>query len=75
MDDELVAGDIADVYTHDFKFVGRGYINPVSRIPVRLLTRNKAEEINAAFFHRRNPGSMGVPQKNWIYRQLQVDLW
>ena len=53
MDDELVAGDIADVYTHDFKFVGRGYINPVSRIPVRLLTRNKAEEINAAFFHRR----------------------
>jgi len=52
-DDELVAGDIADVYTYDYKFVGRGYINPVSRIPVRLLTRNKAEEINAAFFHRR----------------------
>jgi 23S rRNA (cytosine1962-C5)-methyltransferase len=53
MDDELVAGDIADVYTHDHKFVGRGYINPVSRIPVRLLTRNKAEEINADFFHKR----------------------
>jgi 23S rRNA (cytosine1962-C5)-methyltransferase len=53
MDDELVAGDIADVYTYDYKFVGRGYINPVSRIPVRLLTRNKAEEINADFFHRR----------------------
>jgi 23S rRNA (cytosine1962-C5)-methyltransferase len=53
MDDELVAGDIADVYTYDYKFVGRGYINPVSRIPVRLLTRNKAEEINADFFHMR----------------------
>ena len=53
MDDELEAGDIADVYTHDHKFVGRGYFNPVSRIPIRLLTRNKAEEINAAFFHRR----------------------
>ena len=53
MDDELLAGDIADVYTHDHKFVGRGYFNPVSRIPIRLLTRNKAEEINAAFFHRR----------------------
>ena len=53
MDDTLEAGDIADVYTHDHKFVGRGYFNPVSRIPIRLLTRNKAEEINAAFFHRR----------------------
>lgn len=53
MDDALEAGDIADVYTHDHKFVGRGYFNPVSRIPIRLLTRNKAEEINAAFFHRR----------------------
>jgi 23S rRNA (cytosine1962-C5)-methyltransferase len=53
LDDALEAGDIADVYTYDHKFVGRGYFNPVSRIPIRLLTRNKAEEINAAFFHRR----------------------
>jgi len=52
-DDALEAGDIADVYTYDHKFVGRGYFNPVSMIPIRLLTRNKAEEINAAFFHRR----------------------
>lgn len=53
MDDELVAGDIADVYTYDHKFVGRGYINPMSRIPIRLLSRNKSEEINAAFFHKK----------------------
>ena len=53
MDDALEAGDIADVYTYEHKFVGRGYFNPVSMIPIRLLTRNKAEEINAAFFHRR----------------------
>ena len=53
MDDALEAGHIADVYTYDHKFVGRGYFNPVSMIPIRLLTRNKAEEINAAFFHRR----------------------
>ncbi|MEY4867649.1 MAG: hypothetical protein RIT36_548, partial [Bacteroidota bacterium] len=44
MDDALEAGDIADVYTYDHKFVGRGYFNPVSMIPIRLLTRNKAEE-------------------------------
>lgn len=53
VDDELVAGDIADVYTHDHAFVGRGYFNPISRIPVRLLTRNKAENIDGAFFHNR----------------------
>jgi len=34
MDDALEAGDIADVYTYDHKFVGRGYFNPVSMIPI-----------------------------------------
>jgi 23S rRNA (cytosine1962-C5)-methyltransferase len=49
----LGAGEIADVYTHDKKFVGRGYTNPKSQIPVRLLTRDKTEEINDDFFYRR----------------------
>ncbi|MFM1794781.1 MAG: hypothetical protein RL642_1166, partial [Bacteroidota bacterium] len=39
MDDELLPGDIALVETHDGTFVGKGYVNPLSRIPVRLLTR------------------------------------
>ena len=51
MDDELMPGDIATVETHDGSFVGKGYVNPLSRIPVRLLTRKKNDEINAAFFH------------------------
>lgn len=46
------AGAIADVYFHDGKFVGRGYMNPQSQIMVRLLTRKK-EEINEQFFHKR----------------------
>ncbi|MBG9376641.1 class I SAM-dependent rRNA methyltransferase [Panacibacter sp. DH6] len=46
------AGGIADVYFHDGKFAGRGYVNPQSQITVRLLTRKK-EEINDQFFHRR----------------------
>ena len=50
MDDELLPGDIATVETHDGAFVGKGYVNPLSRIPVRLLTRKKTDEINAAFF-------------------------
>ncbi len=50
MDDELLPGDIAIVENHDGSFVGKGYVNPLSRIPVRLLTRKKTDEINAAFF-------------------------
>jgi 23S rRNA (cytosine1962-C5)-methyltransferase len=43
-------GEIAEVFTHDKKFVGKGYINPKSQILVRLLTREKKDEINEQFF-------------------------
>lgn len=52
-DTTIPAGEIVDVFTHDKKFVGKGYFNPVSRILIRLLTRNKTEEINEAFFLNR----------------------
>jgi 23S rRNA (cytosine1962-C5)-methyltransferase len=62
MDDQLEGGDIADVFTSEGKFVGRGYVNPRSTITVRLLTRQRDEMIDAAFFHRRI-------KKAWDYRQ------
>ncbi len=46
-------GEIADVFTHDKKFIGRGYINPKSQILVRLLTRERQDVINDDFFTRR----------------------
>lgn len=46
-------GETVEVYTYDKKFVGKGYINPKSQIVVRLLTRDKKDEINEAFFQRR----------------------
>ncbi|MFT3936577.1 MAG: class I SAM-dependent rRNA methyltransferase [Chitinophagaceae bacterium] len=49
----LDAGAIVDVYTHDKKFVGRGYANPKSQIIVRLLTRDKNEVIDETFFYNR----------------------
>ena len=48
-----LSGEIVEVYTHDKKFVGRGYTNPKSQIPVRLLTRDKNEQIDDEFFYRR----------------------
>ncbi len=55
-------GAIADVFTIDKKFLGRGYMNPRSQILVRLLTRDRNEEINADFFYRRLLSA-------WEYRQ------
>ena len=50
---EVQAGDIVELYTHDKKFVGKGYINPKSQILVRLLTRNRADIINDDYFTER----------------------
>ena len=55
-------GEIVNVFTHDKKFVGRGYINPQSQIMVRLLTRDKDEVIDEQFFVNRI-------EKAWAYRQ------
>jgi 23S rRNA (cytosine1962-C5)-methyltransferase len=56
------AGDIVEVYTHDSKFVGKGYINQKSQIVVRLLTRDQNEIINEQFFYNRILSA-------WQYRQ------
>lgn len=62
---EYEPADIVDV--HDFKgnFLGRGYINPKSKILVRILTR-KQEEINKEFFRKRINDA-------WEYRKKFVD--
>ena len=46
VDGKTEAADIVSVFTHDKKFIGKGYINPKSQITVRLLTREKDENIN-----------------------------
>jgi 23S rRNA (cytosine1962-C5)-methyltransferase len=59
---EVQGGETVDVFTHDKKFVGRGYINPKSQILVRLLTRDRSEVIDEAWFGRRL-------RQAWAYRQ------
>jgi len=62
LDTAAAAGEIVDVYTHDKKFIGRGYINPKSQIMVRLLTRDRNEVIDDSFFYNRI-------KKAWAYRR------
>lgn len=58
----LQPGAIVDVYNGFEKFLGRGYFNRNSQIIARILTRNPAEKIDAAFFEARI-------RKAWLYRQ------
>jgi len=62
LDAAAKAGEIVNLFTHDKKFVGKGYVNPQSQIMVRLLTRDKNEEINDQFFYN------SILQA-WAYRQ------
>lgn len=55
-------GAIVEVFTHDKKFVGKGYYNPQSQILVRLLTRQRGDTINEAWF-------LSQLQQCWAYRQ------
>ena len=55
-------GETVEVFTHDKKFVGRGYINPKYQILVRLLSRDRSESIDDVFFRNRL-------RRAWEYRQ------
>ena len=55
-------GSIVDVFYHDGKFTGKGYINQQSQIMVRLLSRKKSEIINDDFF-------LDKIRECWKYRQ------
>ncbi|GEJ59300.1 class I SAM-dependent rRNA methyltransferase [Anaeromyxobacter diazotrophicus] len=48
----LAAGAVVDVVEGD-RFVARGYYDPLSAIAVRILTREPAEAVDAAFWTRR----------------------
>jgi 23S rRNA (cytosine1962-C5)-methyltransferase len=50
---EPAPGAIVEVLYSDGKFCGKGYFNAASQIMVRLLTRNRNEEINEAFFLKK----------------------
>ena len=52
-DDVCPDGGIVDVVDSRMKFVARGCFNSKSRIVVRVLTRDPAEDIDEAFFRRR----------------------
>lgn len=59
-------GDIVIVHDFDGYMMGRGFINQNSKIRVRMMTRNKEQQIDEAFLRNR-------VQTAWYYRKDTVD--
>lgn len=65
-DGEYENGDVVEVYNFKHDFIGKGYINDVSKIAIRILTRDINEEIDEDFFRRRLKNA-------WDYRKKVID--
>lgn len=65
-DGDYVNGDIIEVYNFRGEFIGKGYINDVSKIAIRIMTRDINEEIDEDFFRRRL-------SQAWDYRKKVID--
>ena len=61
-DDFCRDGDVVEVLDSRLSFVALGFFNARSRITVRVLTRDRNETVDAAFFRRRL-------QAAWDYRR------
>jgi 23S rRNA (cytosine1962-C5)-methyltransferase len=59
-------GDVADLYTYNYKFIGRGFYNKNSLIAYRHLT-DKQEEIDRAFLFKR------ISMANSLRKRIQPE--
>src|SRR5437588_12469760 len=55
-------GGLVDVKSATGQFVARGYYNPETDIAIRILTRDRAEEIGEAFLERRVAAAAALRQ-------------
>jgi 23S rRNA (cytosine1962-C5)-methyltransferase len=72
-------GDVVSLADHDGRFIGRGFYNPRSQIPVRLCTRAD-EAVDAAFFAsrvaraKRLRSRLGLPSPSTdVYRLINSE--
>lgn len=65
-DGDYENGDIVEIYNHKNYFLGKGYINDRSKITIRIMTRDKDENIDRNFFKKRMDAA-------WEYRKAVID--
>jgi 23S rRNA (cytosine1962-C5)-methyltransferase len=70
----LPGGSVVDIVDRDGKWVGRGLYNGHSRIALRVLTTDPAEEIDAAFFYRRIAAAVAL-RRQWLGMDAVSDAY
>jgi 23S rRNA (cytosine1962-C5)-methyltransferase len=70
----LPGGSVVDVVDRDGQWVGRGFYNGHSRIALRILTTDRAEAIDHAFFARRLERAIAL-RRNWLGLDLITDAY
>ena len=53
VDDSIENGEVVDILTVNDEYLGTGFLSKQSHITVRILTKNRNEEINRDFFKKR----------------------
>lgn len=71
---EPKTGDIVEVYNFRNEFIGKGYINELSQITVRILSRNKSENIDIDF-SEKIIGMQNVSGEIKLHRKLSFMFW
>lgn len=59
----ISANEIVPVFTHNGSFVGKGFYSPHSKIKVRLISRQRDEVIDAAWWQRKIKACWQLRQK------------
>src|SRR5947199_6736224 len=70
----IAPGSVVDVIDRDGSWVGRGFYNGHSRISLRILTADPAEEIDADFFARRIGRAVEL-RRTWLGLDAATDAY
>jgi 23S rRNA (cytosine1962-C5)-methyltransferase len=70
----LPGGSVVDILDRDGAWVGRGFYNGHSRIALRVLTADQAEQIDEAFFARRLATAVGL-RRDWLGLDAVTDAY
>ena len=74
-------GDLVSVLNSKGKWLGAGFVNDVSRIRVRLISRNKNDRFDEDFFRRRVAELAGADEKDivasdlYLYNRMPATIW
>ncbi len=70
----LPSGTVVDILDRDQQWVGRGFYNGHSRIALRVLTSNREEAIDRAFFARRLGQAIQL-RRDWLGLDSVTDAY